>query len=99
VLEQGLPGLALWLLFITWVLMRSPGRVRDGWQLARRLAWVTFAVVFGSGLLGIGMFTSVPQTVLMLMTMGWFVTARRRVAVAAQVPAPHGRLDPAQGHP
>ena len=99
VLEQGLPGLALWLLFITWVLLRSPGRTRDGWQLARRLAWVTFAVVFASGLLGIGMFTSVPQTVVMLITMGWFVTARRRVVVAAPVPAPRRRLDPAEGHP
>jgi hypothetical protein len=98
VLEQGLPGLALWLLFITWVLLRSPGRLRDEWQLARRLAWAAFAVVFASGLLGIGMFTSVPQTVVMLVTMGWFVTARRRSAVTARVPAARRRLDPAEGH-
>lgn len=99
VLEQGLPGLALWLLFIAWVLLRSPGRVRDGWQLARRLAWVVCAVVFASGLLGIGMFTSVPQTVLMLTTMGWFVTARRRAVVPVRATATHRRLDPAEGHP
>jgi hypothetical protein len=98
VLEQGLPGLALWLLFITWVLLRSPGRQRDGWQLGRRVSWAAFAVVFASGLLGIGMFTSVPQTVVMLVTMGWFVTARRQSAVTARVPAARRRLDPAEGH-
>ena len=91
VLEQGLPGLALWLLFIAWVLARFPGRMRDSWTLGRRLAWLTFAVAFGSGLLGMGMFTSVPQTVVMLTTMGWFVVARKRAAapIAASVPR-HG---------
>jgi hypothetical protein len=88
VLEQGLPGLALWLLFIAWVLVRSPGRMRDSWKLGRRLAWVTFAAAFFSGLLGMGMFTSVPQTVVMLMMMGWFVVARKPAPalVAARVP-------------
>ena len=88
VLEQGLPGLGLWVLFITWVVGRSPGRTRDSWMLGRRLAWLTFAVAFASGLLGLGMFTSVPQTVVMLMTMGWFVVARKRapVPIAARVP-------------
>ena len=81
VLEQGLPGLALWLLFIIWVLARSPGRMRDSWALGRRLAWVTFAAAFFSGLVGMGLFTSVPQTVIMLMTMGWYVVARKRAPV------------------
>ncbi len=90
VLEQGLPGLVLWLLFIAWVLARWPGRMRDSWQLGRRLAWLTFAAAFFSGLLGMGMFTSVPQTVVMLMTMGWFVVARKRAPMpsAARVPRP-----------
>jgi hypothetical protein len=81
VLEQGLPGLALWLLFIIWVLARSPGRMRDSWALGRRLAWVTFAAAFFSGLVGMGLFTSVPQTVIMLTTMGWYVVARKRAPV------------------
>lgn len=90
VLEQGLPGLVLWVLFIAWVLARWPGRMRDSWQLGRRLAWLTFAAAFFSGLLGMGMFTSVPQTVVMLMTMGWFVVAPKRapLPIAARVPRP-----------
>jgi hypothetical protein len=88
VLEQGLPGLALWLLFIAWILVRSPGRKRDPWLLGRRLAWVTFAVTFASALLGLGMFTSVPQTVIMLTTIGWFVVSRNPapLPLAARVP-------------
>jgi hypothetical protein len=92
VLEQGLPGLALWLLFIAWVIGRSPGRTRDSWMLGRRLAWLTFVISFASGLLGIGMFTSVPQTVVMLMTMGWFVVARKRAPVPIAARVPRGRL-------
>ena len=92
VLEQGLPGLALWILFIVWVLVRSPGRMRDSWALGRRLAWVTFLVSFGSGLLGMGMFTSVPQTVVMLMMMGWYVVARKRAPVPIAVSVPRRRL-------
>jgi hypothetical protein len=92
VLEQGLPGLALWLLFIVWVLARSPGRMRDAWLLARRLSWVTFAAAFFSGLLGMGMFTSVPQTVVMLMMMGWFVVARRAAPAPAVAPVRRRRI-------
>ena len=95
VLEQGLPGLALWLLFIAWVLVRSPGRVRDSWMLGRRLAWVTFAAAFFSGLLGMGMFTSVPQTVVMLTTMGWFVVARRPAPAPVAARVRRQRLDTA----
>lgn len=92
VLEQGLPGLALWILFIAWVLVRSPGRTRDSWALGRRLAWVTFLVSFLSGLLGMGMFTSVPQTVVMLMMMGWYVVARKGAPVPMPVRVPRRRL-------
>jgi hypothetical protein len=92
VLEQGLPGLALWILFIAWVLVRSPGRMRDSWALGRRLAWLTFVAAFFSGLLGMGMFTSVPQTVVMLMTMGWYVVARKRAPVPIAASVPRRRL-------
>ena len=94
VLEQGLPGLSLWLLFIVWVLARSAGRRGDPWMLTRRLSWVTLAAAFFSGLLGMGMFTSVPQTVVMLLMTGWFVVARRAAPVPqrARVPRPRPRL-------
>lgn len=92
VLEQGLPGLALWILFIVWVLVRSPGRMRDSWVLGRRLAWLTFFSAFFSGLLGMGMFTSVPQTVIMLTTMGWFVVARKPAPVPVLARPPRRNL-------
>jgi hypothetical protein len=40
------------------------------------LAWVTCAAYFASGLLGTGLFTSIPQTCLFLMNVGW-VAARQ----------------------
>ena len=75
-LEQGLPGLVIWILFILWVLTRRPGRVKDEWLLSRRLIWVASASIFSSGMLGMGMLAAVPQTVLMLLLIGWTTTAR-----------------------
>lgn len=75
-LEQGLPGLTLWLLFLLWVFTRLPSRLKDEWLLGRRLAWLSCGAAFLSGLTGTGLLSSVPQTVLMLMMMGWFVVAR-----------------------
>jgi hypothetical protein len=87
-LEQGLPGLGLWVLFIVWVLTRRPSRAKDDWLLARRMAWVSCAAVFGSGLLGMGMLSSVPQTVLMLTTVGWMVVFRQRQPAVADAVVP-----------
>jgi hypothetical protein len=101
-LELGLPGLTLWVLFIAWVLSRRPGRVRDTWLLARRMAWVAAATMFASGMVGMGMMASVPQTAIMLLSIGWMTTARRAVTVteAAATPpaaAPLRRLRAARG--
>ena len=87
VLEQGLPGLALWLLFLVWVLTRTPGRVRDSWLLGRRLAWVACAVAFASGLVGMGLLASVPQTTVMLLSMGWYAVARKPQALLVRRPS------------
>jgi hypothetical protein len=78
-LEQGLPGLVIWVLFILWVLTRRPGRVKDEWLLSRRLIWVVCVSIFASCMLGMGMLAAVPQTVLMLMLIGWTTTARSSV--------------------
>jgi hypothetical protein len=96
-LEQGLPGLLLWLFFILWVVTRRPGRFRDPWLLGRRLAWVACLSMFASGTLGIGMMASVPQTTLMLLLVGWFTTAPRITdgAGAAATEAPESPEDPA----
>lgn len=82
-LEQGLPGLVVWLLFIVWVLTRRPGRVKDSWLLSRRLVWVACASMFAAGMLGMGMFAAVPQTVLMLLIIGWTTTARPPLVITS----------------
>jgi len=76
-LEQGLPGLALWVSFIAWVLLKGAGRVdQDDWWLARRLVWVVCLSNFVSGMLGMGMLAAVPQTAIMLLVLGWMTTTR-----------------------
>jgi hypothetical protein len=90
-LEQGLPGLVIWILFILWVLTRRPGRVKDEWLLSRRLIWVASASIFSSGMLGMGMLAAVPQTVLMLMLIGWTTTARLPVVAVPDT----GEAEPA----
>jgi len=92
-IEQGLPGLTLWLVFLAWVFLRWPVSAKDDWALGRLLGWVASGTFFFSGLTGIGLLSSVPQTVLMLITMGWFVTAPRAHGMAArnQQIIPRGR--------
>jgi hypothetical protein len=86
-IEQGLPGLTLWLAFLAWVFLRWPGRAQDGWGLGRLLGWVCCGVFFFSALTGTGLLSSVPQTVLMLITMGWFRgRPQTRAAGAYDVP-------------
>ena len=78
-LEQGVPGLCLWAAFIMWALTR-PLKIRnDAWYLARRLAWVVCGASFASAPTGTGLLTSVPQTCLMLLSLGW-------IAVRSPIP-------------
>ncbi len=82
-LEQGLVGLALWVAFIVWVLIRPQPSKSDSWFVGRRLAWVTCAVYFATGLIGTGLLTSIPHTCLLLLSVGW-VGAQQREGVAEQ---------------
>lgn len=95
-LEQGVPGLALWLLFVMWIWTRRPWRVRDEWSTGRLAGWTACVVLFAMGFIGTGLLTSVPQTVLMLLTAGWVTTVRRQVPAAVALThrkgsAPAGR--------
>ena len=87
-LEQGLVGLALWVAFIIWVLIRPQPPRTDPWFVGRRLAWVTCAAYFATGLIGTGLLTSIPHTCLLLLDVGWVgaqqcegVTEQRSVVV------------------
>jgi hypothetical protein len=79
-LEQGIFGLLLWMAFIIWVLTRGKGNPFDSWHQGRRLAWWACVISFGTGLIGIGMFVTVPQTCLLLINAGW-------IAAPQQIPA------------
>jgi hypothetical protein len=81
-LEQGMIGLVLWIIFIFWAFSRKESFEANRWRNGRRLAWFCCACYFVSGLIGIGLFTSIPQTVLLLLLVGW-ITVRQ-----APEPAP-----------
>jgi hypothetical protein len=70
-LEQGLPGLLIWFAFILWVLTRRGAPKGDPWYLGRRLARLDCAAFLATGFIGVGLFTSIPQTPLLLLAMGW----------------------------
>jgi len=93
-LEQGIFGLCLWIAFIAWLASRFKGDRRDSWHQGRMLAWCACMINFGIGMLGIGLFASVPQTCIVLLTAGW-------VAARDPKPAPEpntsGRLADLKG--
>ncbi|MGE5815311.1 MAG: O-antigen ligase family protein [Acidobacteriota bacterium] len=70
-LEQGIPGLLIWLGFLAWVFTRSTNRLGQPWFLSRRLGWTWCAGAFATGVLGTGLLTSIPATALLLLTLGW----------------------------
>lgn len=78
-LEQGWPGLILWVGFIAWALTRRARREAREILLMRRLTWVTCAAFFASGLIGLGMLNAVPQTTLMLLATGWLALPVKKV--------------------
>jgi hypothetical protein len=83
-LELGLPGLVMWGLFIGWIFTRSNIRRTDLLYFGRRLAYVACACCFAMGLLGVGLFTSVPATTLTFLLTGWFVVREVRSAATAE---------------
>ena len=79
-LEQGIPGLLIWIVFIIWVLARRPTNRADPWHLGRRLGWTAVAMLFAIGLTGIGLLTAIPHSCLWLLTIGWAAGGRREMA-------------------
>lgn len=76
-LEQGIPGLALWIVFLVWVFTRHASRPGDSWRLGRRLAWVSSALYFGTAWIGLGLLSSIPQAAFLLLNTGWVATPER----------------------
>src|SRR5947209_14109887 len=73
-LEQGLPGLVMWLGFMGWVVLKWPVAGRDPWLFGRRLMWYLALASFASCLIGTGLFTAIPQTTLLFVGVGFLAT-------------------------
>lgn len=90
-LEQGIPGLLLWLGFLIWLFGSSGLRLRKNNRIGPRLAWICCFGYFALSLLGTGLLTSIPHTILLLLSMGWlFAISRepRSEPQSADVPLP-----------
>ncbi|MGH7934951.1 MAG: hypothetical protein ACREQN_17560 [Candidatus Binataceae bacterium] len=70
-LEEGIPGLLLWVAFIVWIFTRPSPRESERWYLARWLARFVCMLAFAEGMIGTGMLTAIPGTAVMLMFVGW----------------------------
>jgi hypothetical protein len=70
-LEEGIIGLVIWSAFAIWFMTNRSTFVKDDWFAGRRMAWwlSTFALVSAS--LGIGLLSSVPNSFLFLLMVGW----------------------------
>jgi hypothetical protein len=75
-LEQGVIGLCLWLGFLAWVGWRSVKRLRAEPELGRLLCLVCVGAFFASGLIGIGLFVSIPASAFLFLQIGILVSDR-----------------------
>ena len=89
-LETGIPGLLIWLLFIFWTFVRTVPD--DEWGLALRLTRNLLAIAFASAVIGTGFLTWIPGTPLVLAFMGWITTARVRKRAVSRAAQPLPRV-------
>ena len=80
-LEQGIPGLTIWLAFIAWVLTRPPLARNDPWLAAQGLARLYCAASFATAMIGTGLLTAIPSTSLLMLFCGWLGASRERSAL------------------
>jgi O-antigen ligase len=72
-LEQGLIGLGIWIAFIIWLVSRKIDK-EDLAFATKKLCWIYAVVVLLTAWIGIGMMTTVPCTVLLMLAIGVSVT-------------------------
>lgn len=75
-LEQGIPGLLIWIGFLLWVVTSPLPQRNDGWRLLLRLLRVYLAICFVLASTGTGFLTAIPGTALWLLFVGLITTAR-----------------------
>lgn len=74
--EQGFIGLTIWIGFLGWFLSRfqkivSKRSSKGTWDGTRKLTWFLSIFELGMGFVGMGTFTAIPSTAMLLMGMGW----------------------------
>lgn len=85
-LEQSLVGLGLWLAFICATLLRRPGvRKPTRWPIMIATTRCFVAFSWGAALIGTGLLTSIPGTVLVLVGIGLLWNDERRTGARAPV--------------
>jgi hypothetical protein len=82
VLEEGLPGLLLWVVLLAWVLVLDPRRLGAPFE---RGAWAVCISGWVQAFIGTGVLSSIPGTLILLTYMG--VLARRRETQVHPAPA------------
>jgi hypothetical protein len=85
-LEQGLAGLALWIVFVIWFLGRRPVAPRDSWQFGKTLMWCLCLASFVSAMIGVGLMTSIPSSSIFFLSIGFVCGPPLR----SQSPRPQG---------
>jgi hypothetical protein len=85
-LEEGIPGLALWIGFAVWFAMQKPIDSKDPWMLTRFAIWVSSVYTFLTALTGLGMMTAIPNSMLFMLGLGFVVGGRGR-----RISLPQGR--------
>jgi hypothetical protein len=81
-LEEGIPGLLIWVSFFIWVMFSPLPKEKNPWRLSLRLARTYLFIIFTTAVLGSGIFNAVPNTAFILLLIGW--VSIRRFAPAAQ---------------
>ena len=80
-LEQGIPGLIMWVTFAGWLFTRG-FKLRGGpWEYARRLSWILVSALFLSATIGLGLLASIPQSSIFLLLAGWVAAPPARAAI------------------
>jgi hypothetical protein len=83
-LEQGVIGLLLWIGFVVWFVTNRAGFAKDEWLAGRRMAWYLCILNFMTGAIGIGMLSSIPNSFMFLLCVGWTSVSPVGVLASAQ---------------
>ena len=91
-LEQGIPGLLMWIGFVAWVVVKGARAGIGEWAFARRLAWIIVSAYLLTAAIGLGLLASIPQSYLLFLLIGWVVV--RPAGTRARAVATGARSDP-----